>query len=70
MTFDPNVLDLSKNEPLKDNRRVNLHPPTKFDGDQTKNLGAVEEQTERQTNSLSNYNMIPCIKKKKSSNFL
>ena len=49
LTFDPSDLDLSKNELLKGNSTVNLHLPTKFDGDWTKDLGGVEEQTDRQT---------------------
>ena len=41
LTFDPNDLDLSKNEALKSNSGVNLHPPTKFDEYRAKDLGRV-----------------------------
>ncbi|MEW8545082.1 MAG: hypothetical protein AB2693_16275 [Candidatus Thiodiazotropha sp.] len=45
LTFDPSDLDLSKNEPRKGISAMNLHPPTNFDGDRTKDLGGIEEQT-------------------------
>ena len=38
MTFDPNDLDLPKNEPLKGNSGVKLHPPTKFHPNWTQDL--------------------------------
>ena len=50
LTFEPSDLDLSKNETLKDTSGVNLHPPTKFHEDRTKDLGGEEEQTNKQTN--------------------
>ena len=39
LTFDPNDLDLSKNEPVKSNSGVNLHPPAKFGKDFFKDDG-------------------------------
>ena len=45
MTFDLDDLDLSKNDPLKDNPGVPLHLPTKFGEDRPKDLGGVGEQT-------------------------
>ena len=50
LTFDPNDLDLSKNEPLKGNFGVNLHAPTKFGEGRRQGLGGVGEQTDKQTN--------------------
>ena len=41
LTLDPNDLDLSENEPPKGKSGVNLHPPTNFGGDWTKDLGGV-----------------------------
>ena len=38
MIFDLDDLNLLKNEPLKDNPGVPLHPPTKFGEDQPKDL--------------------------------
>ena len=49
LTFDPSDLDLSKNEPLKGNFEVTLHPPTKFGGGRPKDAGGVGEQTDKQT---------------------
>ena len=54
LTFDPSDLDLSKNEPLKGNFEVTLHPPTKFGGGRPKDAGGVGEQTDRQTDRQTN----------------
>ena len=51
MTFDPIdplTLTFGKNEPLKGNRGVILHVPTKFGTDQIKHLGGVGEPTNKQ----------------------
>ena len=42
-------VDLFKKEPLKGNSEVQLHTPTKFGEDPSKDLGGVGEQTNAQT---------------------
>ena len=44
------AVDLFEKEPLKGNSEVNLHTPTKFGEDRSKDLGGDREQTDRQTN--------------------
>ena len=50
----PRPVDLFEKEPLKGKWEVNLHTPTKFGEDPSKDLGVHREQT----NAYSNYSMI------------
>ena len=47
-------IDLFEKEPLKGKWEVNLHTPTKFGEDPSKDLGGDREQT----NAYSNYSMM------------
>ena len=51
-------VDLFKKEPLKGKWEVNLHTPTKFGEDPSKDLGGHREQTNKR---CSNYSMIFCV---------
>ena len=44
-------VDLFEKEPLKGKWEVNLHTPTKFGEDPSKDLGVHREQTNKQTNA-------------------
>ena len=44
------AVDLFEKEPLKGNSEVDLHTPTKFGEDPSKDLGGDREQTDKQTN--------------------
>ena len=45
------AVDLFEKEPLKGKWEVNLHTPTKFGEDPSKDLGVHREQTNKQTNA-------------------
>ena len=59
VTFDPNYLNLPKNEPLKGNSGVNLQSPTNFGESRPKDTRGVGEQTDRQTNKYCSNDLWP-----------
>ena len=57
--FTREAVDLFEKEPLKGKWEVNLHTPTKFGEDPSKDLGVHREQTNKHTNKrCSNYSMM------------
>ena len=60
--FTRRPVDLFEKELLKGKWEVNLHTPTKFGEDLSKDLGVHREQTNKQINKrCSNYSMIIII---------